>query len=125
MKEKSKQHRLEEQIRMLTRENARLSSQQDLLESLYENISIGITVWGSDGALLHINKGFTALTGYTQKEIRHLNDWFPKAYPDPDYRERVLADWSDSTQKKDAIREFQITCKNGEKKEIEFGFREL
>jgi len=97
-----------------------LQTQRDLLNSLFENILLGITVWDRDGAFLFANKSFTHLTGYTVENIRNIENWFSKAYPDPVYRDRVIEDWEKSTKITNAVREFKITCKNGQVKEIEF-----
>ena len=97
-----------------------LQTQRDLLNSLFENILLGITVWDRDGAFLFANKSFTHLTGYTVENIRNIENWFSKAYPDPVYRDRVIEDWEKSTKITNAVHEFKITCKNGQVKEIEF-----
>jgi len=98
---------------------SKLREQRDLLNSLFENVLMGVTVWSQSGKLLLSNKGFKEITGYSTEEIETLEDWFFIACPDPAYRKRVLADWKASTSQNHAIREFKITCKNGEVKDIE------
>jgi PAS domain S-box-containing protein len=97
-----------------------LREQRDLLSSLFENVLMGITVSNQEGKLLLSNKAFKEISGYSMEDIETLDDWFPKAYPDPVYREKVMANWKAATSKNRAIREFKITCKNGEVKDIEF-----
>lgn len=97
-----------------------LRSQLDLLNSLFDRLNLGITVWDAEGRLLMANKGFRELTGYTPEEIGNLDGWFPKAYPDPEYRRRVLADWNLSKKSSDAVREFKVACKDGTVKAVEF-----
>ncbi|MCB2169619.1 MAG: PAS domain S-box protein [Deltaproteobacteria bacterium] len=97
-----------------------LRHQNELLESLFDNIALGITVWGSDGRLLMTNKGFYELTGYTREDLNGLDDWFARAYPDPDYRRRVMADWSSARGTPHAVREFKVVCMDGTVKDIEF-----
>jgi PAS domain S-box-containing protein len=97
-----------------------LRNQRDLLDSLFENVMLGVTVWNQEGELLLSNRGFADITGYSREEIKTLEDWFPKACPDPEYRDMVLADLKMSTGQESVIREFKITCKNGELKDIEF-----
>jgi PAS domain S-box-containing protein len=96
------------------------SIRKELMDCLFEHALMGITVWDANGRLLVANRGFTALTGYTGEEIRTLNDWFPRAYPDAEYREKVLADWASSTEFPNAVRTFRVTCKTGQVKDIEF-----
>ena len=98
----------------------KLREQSDLLTSLFENVSLGITVWGKDGKFLFFNRGFAEITGYSRRDINSLEDWFPLAYPDQEYRNKVIMDWQTSSAKKEAIRQFKIVCKSGEVKDIEF-----
>jgi len=97
-----------------------LQIHRDLLDSLFENILIGITVWSREGLFLFSNKYFTQLTGYSVENIKDIGEWFANAYPDPIYRGVVLKDWEKSTKLIDAVREFKVTCKNGQVKNIEF-----
>ncbi|MBU2511200.1 PAS domain S-box protein [bacterium] len=97
-----------------------LQTQSDLLNSLFENIPQGVMLWDCDGLLIFANKTFTELTGYSSEDIKDRNSWFTKAYPDLEYRNRVAEDWEYSKDLTDAQREFEITCKNGQVKEIEF-----
>ncbi|THB67757.1 MAG: PAS domain S-box protein, partial [Desulfovibrio sp.] len=46
----------------------RLLEQRDLLDGLFQNIPLGVTVWDQQGNLVHTNAGFETLTGYTAKE---------------------------------------------------------
>jgi len=83
-------------------------------------VMLGVTVWDQEGRLVLSNRRFTEMTGYTKEEIESLDDWFHRAYPDPKYRDKVIADWKRSTNQENAIREFKVACKNGEVKDIEF-----
>lgn len=98
----------------------KLQTQRDLLDSLFENVMLGITVWNQAGELLFSNKGFTDITGYSMEDIKTWEDWVTKAYPDPEYRSQVLADRKVSTGQESVLHEFMVTCKSGEVKDIEF-----
>lgn len=39
---------------------------------------------------LYCNTAFVAGIGYTNGELRDLQDWFQKAYPDPDYQNEII-----------------------------------
>ncbi|NBQ69737.1 MAG: PAS domain S-box protein, partial [Nitrosomonadaceae bacterium] len=41
-----------------------------------------------------LNKAFVQTFGYTLDDIPTLADWWPKAYPDPAYRQRVETTWN-------------------------------
>ena len=92
----------------------------DIFASLFDNLRFGITVWNHEGRLEYANRSFSTITGYTPDEIQTLEDWFPRAYPDPDYRNQVLADWQAAIDLPEAVRAFKVCCKDGEVKDIEF-----
>jgi PAS domain S-box-containing protein len=41
--------------------------------------------------ITYLNAAFTATFGYSQEEIPTMEEWWPKAYPDPEYRQWVAA----------------------------------
>lgn len=96
-----------------------LQHQKNLLNTLFENIPLGITVWNQDGDLLYANKTFTELTGYSSNDIHHIRDWTAMAYPDPDYRKKVCEILENRTTFSETLNEFKITCKTGTQKDIE------
>jgi two-component system cell cycle sensor histidine kinase/response regulator CckA len=118
---------LTEKVEQLTAEVNRLKkareallAQNNLLDSLFEHVLMGMTVWDTQGRLLYANQGFTRLTGYSRTDIRTLDDWFPRAYPDAEYRAAVMAEWAASTALTNAVRTFAVTCKDGQVKTVEF-----
>ena len=92
------------------------------LSSILESNPHGIAVIDSKGNYLYINSYFTKITGYTLEEVPTKNDWLNKVYPDPEYRKKVTATWKKDTQNlgMGKRREFQIICKDGQSKRIEF-----
>ena len=74
-----------------------------------------------------INPKFTEVLGYTPEDISTLNEWWPLAYPDPDYRQWVIENWESAVQR--AIEnntdimsdEYRVTCKNGEVRRMFIG----
>ncbi|TVQ98536.1 MAG: PAS domain S-box protein [Desulfovibrionales bacterium] len=98
-----------------------ISTQYELLESLFESIPLGVVIWDKQGNLVRSNQKFHELTGYPPDEIRCLEDWFPRVYPDEEYRLQVLANWQASLgQSGTIIRDYPITCRDGSTKNIEF-----
>lgn len=69
-----------------------------------------------------LNKAFTAQLGYTLADIPDSDSWFEKAYPEPDYRASVIANWqskiAESLEKGLPSAELQalVQCKNGDKR---------
>ncbi|OPY80483.1 MAG: Blue-light-activated protein [Syntrophorhabdus sp. PtaU1.Bin153] len=74
------------------------------------------------GRYLYINPAFTNITGYTVEDVPTVNEWFGKAYPDPNYREEVVASWERNAMIKEGSADaaYRIVCKNGVEKDIEF-----
>lgn len=97
-----------------------IQKEQNLLNGLFDSLPIGVTVWDEDGRLLQINEAFIEVTGYTTKDIATLEDWFPLAYPDEEYRELVFQEWSADSQEENAIRQFKVVCRDETVKDIEF-----
>lgn len=44
--------------------------------------------------ILYLNPAFVRRLGWDLSDIPTLSDWWPKAYPDPDYRKFLMQDWS-------------------------------
>lgn len=69
-----------------------------------------------------LNAEFIRTFGYTREDIPTLADWWPKAYPDPTYRQWVAETWAarldEARREQQAFRpmELRIRCKNGEEK---------
>jgi len=97
-----------------------LRHQRDLLNSLFDNVLLGITVWKQTGELLLLNKNFTEITGFSEADVPTLEAWFNQAFPDPATRQQVLAQWEASSRRENAWLEFRATCKNGAVKDFEY-----
>ena len=71
-----------------------------------------------------LNPAFIQTFGYTLDDIPTLADWWPKAYPAPDYRKRAMSDWHaelSRAQKTGALfspMEVTVSCKDGTLKTI-------
>jgi two-component system cell cycle sensor histidine kinase/response regulator CckA len=48
----------------------------------------------ADGNIVYLNPEFVRTYGYTLADIPSLDAWWPRAYPDPEYRAQVAAGWS-------------------------------
>ncbi len=78
-----------------------------------------------------INDKFTSLFGYTREEMPDVAHWWPLAYPDEAYRERIGAEWRDAIDVARASGtevkpiEARVRCKDGSVKDIEFHLAHL
>lgn len=103
-----------------------LRANEETLRSLFEEAPIGIARLNLSSQRLWVNKAFTETLGYTAEDIPTLEDWMRRAYPDPDYRERVRSDWGRAAQKamegggdiEDT--EISVTAKDGSRHDMQF-----
>jgi light-regulated signal transduction histidine kinase (bacteriophytochrome) len=68
------------------------------------------------------------LFGYTIEDIPSVEQWWPLAYPDETYRNQVSKEWNDKvkrafeTQSTIEPMEVVVTCKDGSKRNISWGY---
>lgn len=76
----------------------------------------------------YVNPRFTELFGYTLEEVPTVAQWWPLAYPDETYRRQVSEEWQRRVERaiktSSAIEpmEVVVTCKDGSKKNISWGY---
>jgi diguanylate cyclase (GGDEF)-like protein/PAS domain S-box-containing protein len=98
-----------------------LQQERETFFSILQKEPYGALLINTDETFLYINPEFTAITGYTIKDVPTGKEWFRKAYPDPEYRHKIIAIWKeDITPRKGVDRVWSVVCKDGEVKEIEF-----
>ncbi len=97
-----------------------LKTQRDLLNSLFENIRIGIMVWGRNSTLIFTNRYFTELTGYTPEAINNIDDWLDKTIPDKNTGPGIKEAWTEASLCSDEVIEHPIVCRTGQTKVVEF-----
>ena len=75
-------------------------------------------------SLTFLNQAFVKTFGYSLDDIPTLEDWWPKAYPDPDYRNWVKTAWQIAMEKAKQEHtdipplELVIHCKNSSNKSV-------
>jgi PAS domain S-box-containing protein len=78
----------------------------------------------SDGRYTYINEAFIRLFGYTLSDIPTGRAWFDQAFPDPQYRKEVIETWKKDLSQAGTgqvrPRTYQVSCRNGEQKMIQF-----
>ncbi|MFA5180694.1 MAG: PAS domain S-box protein [Syntrophales bacterium] len=88
---------------------------------IFDQFPLGISVIRKDGFMIYVNPAFVKLTGYTLPDIDKEKKWFQKAYPDKECRRKALYSWVKyQTQQLSTEKVFQVTCKDGKSKSIEF-----
>jgi PAS domain S-box-containing protein len=85
---------------------------------------IGLSILNKRGIYEYVNPKFNEIFGYTLEDIPRGKNWLEKAYPDPEYRQKVVTCWredaSEAKAGKTRPRVFTVACKNGSSKEILF-----
>lgn len=98
---------------------AELRKSEARLYAIIENSPIPKAINDDQQNITFLNKAFVQTFGYTLDDIPTLADWWPKAYPDPVYRQRVETSWRENLEK--AVRgntpfepiDVIIHCKDG------------
>ena len=90
---------------------------------LTENAPFGLSVMGSDWRFHYFNPKFTEIFGYTLADLPDKQTWFEKAYPNQEYRSKVVAVWeADSVGDAGEAppRVFTVRCKDESYKIVRF-----
>lgn len=100
------------------------------LFALLDGLPVPMAVHGlGDGAALRfVNRSFSQDFGYTIADMPSVADWAVRAYPDPDYRDRVMAQWWAEIAKRRATgavvrpREYRFIDSAGCPRDVLIGF---
>ena len=97
---------------------------EEKFTNLVTHAPIGLSTINKGGTYEYVNPKFTEIFGYTLEDIPRREHWLEKAYPDPEYRQKVQACWKEDSAAakvgKAPPRVFTVTCKDGSLKEILF-----
>ncbi len=63
------------------------------LRAVIESAPVPMALNDDTGRITYLNQAFTQTTGYDSEELPTLADWWPRAYPDPAYREWIARQW--------------------------------
>lgn len=99
---------------------ARLRVSEDQLRQMVEGTPLPtLATQGPNQRVIHLNQRFTEVIGYSLEDMPDADHWWPRAYPDPDYRAQVVAAWNAAiadglaTGRPARPVEAAITCKDG------------
>ena len=101
-----------------------MSDSERRFRQLFTLAPLPLAIVTQDGRIVAFNERFIDTFGYTLADVPTLAEWWPAAYPDPDYRGSVMEAWNAAVQ--NAVErdtdilplEFQITCRDGEPRQV-------
>ena len=96
-----------------------------LMKSLINKLSIGVVIADQQGQLLFTNQTIKEMTGYTESEIKTMEDWYKKAYPDQEYREKAKKYFEYDIENDIQDRTYKITTAAGDYKYFNFRYSQL
>ncbi|MBI5352425.1 MAG: PAS domain S-box protein [Chloroflexi bacterium] len=106
-----------------------LRTSETRFREMIEFLPIPIGVADNEGNILEFNRTFKEQYGYSTEDISTVSEWMLKAYPEPEYRERVIAQWDSDVEEatreqvSTPVREYRITGKDGRAHDAEIIMR--
>ena len=103
-----------------------LRSNEDSFRRLLDRNPVAMAVADKNGKFVHFNNKFMKTFGYTIEDIPTVDDWWPRAYPDAQYRQKVMHSCKSAARKaiknkkETDTQEWKVTCKDGTVRDIEF-----
>ncbi|MEQ8172378.1 MAG: PAS domain S-box protein [Candidatus Eremiobacterota bacterium] len=101
-----------------------LIESEKYFRKLIDLLPLPMFVMSSDNRVEYLNSNFTEILGYTIEDIPTLKEWSLNAYPDPEYRKRVMSEWEYDMEHfaslEPVVKTFDVTCKNGTVRKIVF-----
>ncbi|MDP2157365.1 MAG: PAS domain S-box protein, partial [Nitrospirota bacterium] len=115
----------EEANRRQAEEAIKASEKQ--FRELIESSPVAIAVNDQQQNIIFLNKKYIEIFGYRLDDIPTVDAWWPLAYPDPAYRQKVQTEWHEAVEK--AVREkaeigpleYRVAGRDGTVRDIQFG----
>ena len=99
---------------------AKLEESEGRFRAALSASPVAMALSDGDQNVIFVNPQFVHMFGYTQDDIPTLAQLWPKAYPDPLYRESIIKAWNSEVERVDQTgepftpQECLVRCKNGE-----------
>lgn len=101
-----------------------LHRSEELFSNIAQHSPLPIAIINPDGTYRYINGNFYKTFGYDLNDFKTGREWFLLAFPDAEYRKKVIDTWiADYTRSEVGEvrgRLFSVQCRDGTKKEIYF-----
>ncbi len=106
-------------VTRLQESESELRQDEARFRNIIEASPVPYAINDDDQNIVYLNAAFIRVFGYTLADIPTLADWWPKAYPDPDYQQWVADEWQVRLARaaRDGAEfqpmELRICCKDG------------
>ena len=106
------------------RAEAELAASEKRHRAIFDGSPVPLAVNDGQQRITYLNRAFVAAFGYTREDIPTLADWWPKAYPDPQYRKIMMDSWNARVEQAQRTGqpfeplEAEVRCKDGTIKTI-------
>ncbi|MBA3034211.1 MAG: response regulator [Gammaproteobacteria bacterium] len=108
-----------------------LQESEAKLSAIIDASPVAMAVSDEHQNVTFLNRKFIETFGYTPADIPTLAEWWQRAYPDPDYRQQVAAEWraglvsAQQAGVKPSPFEFNVTAKDGSEHLIHFNLEPM
>ena len=98
---------------------SRLETSEQRFRRLFQEAPLPLALLSSGGQVTDLNQRFSQVFGYALADVPTLSQWWPQAYPDPDYRAQVIASWAGAVEQAAATgadiapAEYRVTSLDG------------
>ena len=96
-----------------------LETEKKKFQVLVDESPLGVALLRDD-RYVYLNPRFTEIFGYTLNDFSTRDQWFEKAYPDPDYKHEVMSSWQHAKDTAEArlnrARVLKVRCADGSDK---------
>jgi PAS domain S-box-containing protein len=106
-----------------------LRESEEKFRKIAENSPLGLGIYNTSGQILFLNRKLLQIIGWRLRDVPDLKTWFPKIYPDAQYRREVEETWSGDIRRvqrgellHSPVREYRLTSRNGREKICEVTF---
>jgi PAS domain S-box-containing protein len=106
--------------RLIAQAQAEVRDSEERFRRLFQLAPLSLCFVTREGVIQDRNACFERVVGYTDTELKTAADWWPLAYPDPEYRRQMQANWRAALGTgfpgDGAARECRITCRDGQER---------
>ncbi len=107
-----------------SRAEAALRQSEATFHGVIDASPVPLTLNDAAGNITYLNPAFTRIFGYDLRDIPTLEEWWPRAYPEAAYRERVAREWQARLVRARREntpfepQEVEIRCQNGSSRTV-------